>query len=294
MANSLIKSYKENDILYFNFKGRKPIKLLAISDVHYDSKYCDRNLLKHHLDTALNDNAYIIINGDWFDSMGSMRDPRSKPNMIREEYYQKGVSYLDAIVKDSFEFLKKYQHRILWMSFGNHETSMMQHHDTNILERLVYMLNINQEHQILLGQYDGVSIYQAKDGGTYHHIMYNHHGSMGGRRSKGSLMVDIRKGVYPFADLIVSGHTHEKWHMPSLVYDYSHQTKTVKTRKQHHIVLGHYKDTSDKRMGWAKQREFNPTATGGYWIEMHLTRDRIDGVQQAHEKKYKTEYRPKN
>ena len=51
----------------FEVKGKKDIKIIPFSDVHFDSKKCDRKLLKSHLDLMVKENAYCWFNGDFFD-----------------------------------------------------------------------------------------------------------------------------------------------------------------------------------------------------------------------------------
>ena len=59
---------------YHTTKNLKP--LMVISDVHWDSKDCDRKLLKKHLNSALEQDAAIIIIGDFFDLMEGRNDMR--------------------------------------------------------------------------------------------------------------------------------------------------------------------------------------------------------------------------
>ena len=51
-------------------------RYLFLSDVHFDSTHCDRDLLTKHLDEALAMNASVLVFGDWFDLMQGMYDPR--------------------------------------------------------------------------------------------------------------------------------------------------------------------------------------------------------------------------
>ena len=41
-----------------------PKKLLLISDIHWDSPYCQRDILKRHLDEAVEQDCHIHLNGD--------------------------------------------------------------------------------------------------------------------------------------------------------------------------------------------------------------------------------------
>lgn len=43
--------------------GKERARYLLISDVHFDSVHCDRDLLTKHLDQALAMNAGVLISG---------------------------------------------------------------------------------------------------------------------------------------------------------------------------------------------------------------------------------------
>ena len=73
-------------------------KLLLMSDIHYDSKYCDRKLLKRDLDNANKENALILIAGDFFDAMQGKKDLRGSYDELRPEY--KTDKYFDVIVDE--------------------------------------------------------------------------------------------------------------------------------------------------------------------------------------------------
>ena len=55
-------------------------KFLLMSDIHIDSRKCDRALLKKHLDQAKAEGAGVFIFGDLFDAMQGKYDPRSAKN----------------------------------------------------------------------------------------------------------------------------------------------------------------------------------------------------------------------
>lgn len=101
--------------------GDEPLKKIVylLSDVHFDSVACDRGAVKRHLDKALNENALIIIGGDWFDAMQGKFDPRRNMDELRPEY--RCEKYYDVVVEDSAEFLKPYAKNIIAVTQGNHE-----------------------------------------------------------------------------------------------------------------------------------------------------------------------------
>lgn len=248
-------------------------KFLIISDIHYDAKECRRDLLKKHLDKAKEEDRKIIINGDWFDVMGCYKDPRSKAQDIRPEYYSTRP-YLDLILEDSYNFLKPYADNILLLGYGNHETSIIKHRDTDILERLHYLLSRDNDN-IMLGSYSGWIrfVMEHESGGLVKSkLMHYHHGNGGNAmRSKGILRNQIESFIYPQADIIIRGHDHMKSHDPSNVQIYIDAAGQQKSQACHVLRTGSYKDGSLKKFGWEVEKGFLPTKMGGWF--MNLTYD---------------------
>lgn len=258
----------EKDIFRFEraMKASDPQWILNVSDVHYDSVDCDRKLLKRHFDQAKERNAWIIITGDWFDAMGTKKDPRSLPNDIRPEYNKVGGSYIDLIVKDSYDFLKPYKENIKLITEGNHETNITRRQQIDPLNYLIELLNQGEE-TVQLGRYEGAIVFKfqrSKDSNRGTSSWYYHHGYGGSaKRSKGILEADIMVSQHQWADILTSGHTHQKW-------DYLHTTKHLniltdswETRETTILKTGSYK----KRSGWAVEKGFNEPTLGGYWVK---------------------------
>lgn len=245
-------------------------KWLLISDIHYDSTCCKRNLLKKHLDRCLEEDIKIFINGDWFDVMGCHKDPRSKPQDVRPEYYKKRP-YLDLVLEDSYNFLKKYAKQIAFIGYGNHETAIIKHRDTDIMERL-HALLLQHNEEIILGAYDGFVrfVFEGKTGGRIRSRLMHYHHGMGGNafRSKGVLRNQIDGFIYPQADIIIRGHDHQKLYDPSNVRMIIRDNGELITKSQHIIKTGSYKDGSSKQFGWEKEKGFLPTKMGGWFMNL--------------------------
>ncbi|NBW22393.1 MAG: hypothetical protein EBR82_82030, partial [Caulobacteraceae bacterium] len=91
-----------------------------ISDLHWDNPKCDRALLKKDLDEAVERNALIIVNGDFFCLMQGKGDPRRSKDDIRPEH-NKG-NYLQAVVEDAVDWFSPYKNNLALIGYGNHET----------------------------------------------------------------------------------------------------------------------------------------------------------------------------
>lgn len=276
----MIKTKKvSNNLTEFSLYGKlqDKQKWLIISDIHYDSTHCRRDLLKKHLDTAKKEDRKVFINGDWFDVMGCHKDPRSKPQDIRPEYYEKRP-YLDLVLEDSYEFLKDYADQIAFLGYGNHCTSIIRHRDTDILQRLHGLLSQHNK-DIVLGEYSGFVSFKFEHvagGGIRSILMHYHHGYGGNaKRSKGVLDNQITAMMYPQADIIIRGHDHQKWHDPSTVSMIVDKSGQIKQTTKHILRTGSYKDGLENSFGWENSKGFLPTRMGGWFMDLTYQYEKI-------------------
>jgi len=117
--------YKKN-ILITECSSDK--KWLMMSDIHWDNPKCKRDILKKHLDMALEQDMGIVINGDFFCLMQGKWDPRRSKKDIRPEHNVH--NYLDAVIEDAVNWWSPYAQNIAWIGYGNHEC---YRYDTEVL-----------------------------------------------------------------------------------------------------------------------------------------------------------------
>ena len=252
---------------------------LLLSDVHFDSTKCDRDMLKDHLDKALALKASVYIFGDWFDLMQGMYDPRRSYSSLRPEY--KSITYLDDVINDAVEFLEPYREVLAMVGRGNHETNIEKRLSTSPIDRLVGALGGG----IMAGPYSGwVQLVYSRNannhGGRHQRMLHFHHGYGGNApRSKGVLNVDLDQKEWPDADVIVSGHTHQKWHVPMSVERITDRLNTYEDTV-HHLKLGSYKKL-DRFAGWEVEKGFQQPRLGGWWMDAELRRTKHDRVDVA-------------
>lgn len=249
--------------------SKEKFRLGVFSDVHYDSMHCHRKLFKRHLEESDG----VIIIGDLFDVMGCHRDPRSKPENIRPEYIRKDKGYLDTIVEDVYNFLLPFKDKLLLISRGNHEDEITRRHDTDIIDRLCWMLR-SEGSQVQTGGYSGfVRLRFSMTTCNFSNILYYHHGAGGNAaRSKDVLRSQIDAFKVPDADVIVSGHTHNKIHDPSNVKMTLTQDNQIKFKSMDWIKTGSYKrdDRTPGYGGWEVQKDFLPTKMGGWFLDFNV------------------------
>lgn len=243
--------------------------VLQISDVHYDSVTCDRNLLTKHLKEAEKREAIVFINGDLFDLMQGKWDPRGGYSGLRQEY--KHSDYLDRVVTDTAEYLAKFKVPYI-IGLGNHETNIIRRMHTNPVSGLCILLRENGCQAVEVG-YDGYIRWLVSDGGsgsTHAIIQYFHHGSGGNSpRSKGVLTADIDQRDAPDAMLITKGHDHNKWMLPVAVERVS-ANGVIRVCTTIHLRTGSYQQLPE--YGWAKEKKFSQPPLGGFFTQMNLLR----------------------
>lgn len=266
-----------NEVVSVEHKG-KELTILQLSDVHYDSSKCDRDLLTKHLKEAEKIGAFVFINGDFFDVMQGKYDPRRTYDSIRPEYV--AGNYLDLVVDDAVKYLSQFD-LTYFIGEGNHESNIRERLSTDLIDRLIMGLKhsgVNCER----GKYKGWIIYRISSAGRNVVVKQHFHHGYGGNapRSKGVLKVDINIKRYPDADIISRGHDHNKWHMPQTVERLKGSFPNYRREKVkvHSIQTGSYKKLGEA--GWAVEKGFDEPVLGGYWTTIKTYNDRSEKGKQ--------------
>jgi len=246
--------------------------MLFISDVHIDSIHCDRDKLKQHLDLALERNAPLFIFGDLLDLMQGKYDPRSNKADLNPKY--NAGKYIDEVIADVVEFLTPYKDVIAFYSSGNHETSVEKRIEYGIVDKICYKLDISK------GNYSGY-IYcrifpSVEDKGSNRPlIIAYHHGYGGGGAVTRDVIQTNRKAVYlPDANIVISGHTHDRWIVPITRQRISRYKEFVD--QQWHIKTGTYLNQPQEFNGYAVEKGMSPKVGAGIWMHYTFTREGLN------------------
>jgi predicted phosphodiesterase len=241
---------------------------LFISDVHLDSVHCDRVKLKQHLDLALERNAKVFIFGDLLDLMQGKYDPRSNKADLNPKYNT--ARYIDEVIKDVVEFLTPYKSILAFYSPGNHETSVEKRIEYGIVDKICDKLEMSQ------GNYSGY-IYcrffaYLEEGTKVPLIIGFHHGyGQGGVVTRDSISTN-RKAVYqPDCNILISGHTHDRWVIPISRNRISRYGESVD--QQWHIKTGTYQNAPIDFNGYAIEKGLAPKAGAGIWMKYTIGSD---------------------
>ena len=250
-------------------------EFLLMSDLHWDNPHCDRGLLKNHLDEAVKRNAAIILNGDTYCCMGGKYDRRADKSLIRPEHNTD--RYFDAIVDTSVEWFAPYAKNILLIGYGNHETAIIKHGETDLLQRFASTLNYATGSAVQVGGYGGtidIRVLHDTIRGVNFVVHYYHGFGGGGVVSKGVIQDQrILAGTEGY-DLTWMGHVHELYYHQNIVHRYDRSTKTLIQKPIHQLRTATYKEEWDGGyMGFHVERGRGPKPLGGYWLKLETSRN---------------------
>jgi hypothetical protein len=250
-------------------------EFLLISDLHWDNPHCDRGLLKNHLDEALRRNAAIILNGDTYCCMGGRYDRRADKSLIRPEHNTD--RYFDAIVDTSVEWFSPYAKNILLIGYGNHETAIIKHGETDLLQRFASTLNYATGSAVEVGGYGGtIDIRVLHDAirGVNFVVHYYHGAGGGGPVTKGVIQDQRLLASTEGYDLTWMGHVHELYYHQNMIHRYDRSTKTLLQKPIHQLRTATYKEEWDGGyMGFHTERGRGPKPLGGYWMKLETSRN---------------------
>jgi hypothetical protein len=250
-------------------------EFLLISDLHWDNPHCDRGLLKNHLDEAVKRNAAIILNGDTYCCMGGKYDRRADKSLIRPEHNTD--RYFDAIVDTSVEWFAPYAKNILLIGYGNHETAIIKHGETDLLQRFASTLNYATGSAVEVGGYGGtidIRVLHDTIRGVNFVVHYYHGAGGGGPVTKGVIQDQRLLASTEGYDLTWMGHVHELYYHQNMIHRYDRSTKTLLQKPIHQLRTATYKEEWDGGyMGFHTERGRGPKPLGGYWMKLETSRN---------------------
>ena len=253
------------------------------SDIHWDNPKCDWNLLKRDLDYCLKNDIPIMFNGDTYCLMQGAFDFRKMKSDIRPEH--NNARYFDSIVETAVDFFLPYAHLMTVIGYGNHETSIIKRHETDIIQRFVTLLNYKAGSNVMTGGYGGwlivTQLVKASSNATQAtKIKYFHGSGGGGLVTKGALNLTRAMEMYEGYDVFTMGHIHENsarndvrdsinFH-PTKGYYFNH-------KQIHSMITGTYKEEYiDGLYGWHVERGAPMKPVGGRLLTIECGRDRSD------------------
>jgi hypothetical protein len=258
----------------FDCEG-KEAEFLLISDIHWDNPKCDRDLLTKHLKEAVERNAYIIINGDFFCLMQGKGDPRRSKDDIRPEH-NKG-NYLQAVVNDAVQWWKPYAKNLALIGYGNHETGVIKNVEFDALQMFVTLLNHECGTDVQAGGYGGAILFGMRCGVKEHYnrfaIHYYHGSGGGGAVTKGVIQDQRIMAMVEGYDCTWQGHVHELYHHINIVTYLNRNDYKIRQRPVHQLRTATYKEEYQGGIGgFHVERGRPPKPLGGYWMKLAIVR----------------------
>ena len=235
-------------------------RLAILSDLHWDNPKCDRDMLKRHLDYCLKESIPVMIVGDLFCLMQGKGDRRGNKSDILPEH--NNAKYLDSIVETAVEWFSPYASILTVIGYGNHETAIIKHQETDLLQRFVDLMNYKNKSNIFTGGYGGWMVIkkEVKSNTSITKTLKYFHGSGGGGIvTKGAINLTRALETYENMDVFVMGHIHENSSRndvrDAVQYNPGKRTYELIQKEIHLAITGTYKEEYvDGFGGWHVER----------------------------------------
>jgi hypothetical protein len=203
--------------------------------------------------------------------MQGKADPRKSKQDIRPEHNV--YNYFDAVVEDAVNWFAPYAKNILFVGYGNHETSVIKHQEIDVLNRFVYGLNTIGGGSVQLGGYGGwivLNFQQKNSNQTISYKIKYHHGfGGGGPVTKGTIQHNRFSTFVEGADMIWFGHVHEDYEVTYTVESISRNNNSIDHKDVMMIRTSTYKDEyEDGSKGFHIEKGRPPKFIGGRWLEV--------------------------
>lgn len=239
---------------------KEETRLAVLSDLHWDNPKCDQDMLKRHLDYCLKERIPVMIVGDLFCLMQGKGDRRGNKSDIRPEH--NNAKYLDSIVETAVEWFSPYASILTVIGYGNHETAIIKHQETDLLQRFVDLMNYKNKSNIFTGGYGGWMVIR-KEVKTNTHLTktlkYFHGSGGGGIVTKGAINLTRALETYENMDIFVMGHIHENSSRndvrDAVQYNPGKRVYELIQKEIHLAITGTYKEEYvDGFGGWHVER----------------------------------------
>jgi predicted phosphodiesterase len=201
-----------------------------------------------------------MIVGDLFCLMQGKGDRRGNKSDILPEH--NNARYLDSVVETAVEWFSPYAHIITVIGYGNHETAIIKHQETDLLQRFVDLMNYKNKANIFTGGYGGWMVIrkEIKSNTSITKMLKYFHGSGGGGIvTKGAINLTRALETYENMDIFVMGHIHENASRndvrDAVQYNPGKRSYELIQKQIHLAITGTYKEEYvDGFGGWHVER----------------------------------------
>ena len=257
----------------------RPVEFLLRSDAHFDNPDSLDHLETKHLDQAIEQNATILDLGDLFDVMEGKHDRRASKH-LRPEHTN--GSYLNQIIGSAADRYQQYARNWALLGMGNHEYSVAKHAEFDLTQQLSATIHDRTGYAIHAGGFANwivIRVHRKNHASYRTYRIYAHHGyGGGGVVTKGAIQGQRAAARVEGADLYMSGHIHEAWHMERLKTCLDFRMREVsKTVDQ--LCIPSYKEEffEGKGRGFHHEKGRDPKPVGAWWLRLWLERHQNEG-----------------
>jgi len=250
---------------------------LLRSDAHHDNALCDHEMEKRHLEEAKERGAGIIDLGDCMCLMQGRWDKRADQDQMRPELREAGkLKYSDAVIDYCGRFYEPYAANWVLLAPGNHEESYAQRAETDMTTRLAERLKAKGS-PVQVGGYQGWVRFDftiRTNGRVAIRLRYTHGYGGGGPVTRDVIQAHRQLAFLGNADILVSGHTHDSWHVVARTESLDMAGKPI-IKDVDCIKIPGYKDEYAIGRGWAVSKGMPPKPKGSWWLTFSVDGDRI-------------------
>lgn len=249
--------------------------VLVQSDQHVDHPQCDHALLRKHLKLADQREAIGLSIGDFFDCIGGKFDPRRSMSALRPELRRD--DYLTVVPKYCANVIRPYGHIYKLWTPGNHCQSIMDHHQVDLLRALVKELEPDSRgcHIGSMRGWVRFCFHLTKTVQDVKVLHYIHGYGGGGPVTKDTIQLDRQMTWVEGADIILSGHTHDQWHIPVARAGLNREGRPVE-RIVECLKIGTYQTSFKTGRGYNALKGHGPKPKGAWWIKFSFAGDEVE------------------
>lgn len=246
-------------------------RVLHLADLHLDNPHADVDLVRRVLEQAREYGARVNLYGDTFCAMGGKYDPRSSKGRDHIRPELNVANYVDAMVEWCADVLGPYADIIDVIGYGNHETSILKRLETDLVQRLVAVLNDRHGASVHAGSYAGWLVYRFRTDSRQvrtHNVHYDHGSGGGGPVTRGVIGTNRRAVYLPDAQTVVTGHIHENW-LVTIERERIDRTGRAYIDTQTHLCVGTAKEERLQGIGYHVERGRPPKPLRWWWQEFY-------------------------
>jgi len=213
--------------------GGEEFRVQLCSDLHIGGSAVDLKRFYKEMERAGRVGARVNLNGDVFDAIWT-KDPRFQQSVLHKEL-QGRDDLVDGAIEMAFNILKPYAGLFDVIGDGNHERTVLKHHNLNLVKNcLIPKLN-SVGGNIRYGGYCGFIRYKLPQDRLV--TIYYHHGA-GGTAPVTKGMIEHQRVSCSIegCDVIWLGHNHWKYNASSVKI-----SPDGGFREEHQIRTGAYR-----------------------------------------------------